>query len=200
MRVLWSLVVSWVIVVQAQDQTMIELGKNVLEWIHESDGGYVHPDQEFRVDPESGVAGLFATDFIPKGTVLCQVPWSLIIESDDPDEEGQMCCGTVRATAREMKRGNRSAFAPYVKYLNEQSHDDVPSAWSAAGQKLLRELTGGKVKDPDIPPEEPTEWLSYDWYGRCRGKRTDALSAKAAIVVLQRSDDNLLIPGTCLRW
>jgi hypothetical protein len=147
------------------------------------------------MDPESGVTGLFATTFIPKGTVLCQVPWSLIIKSDDPNEEGQMCCGTVKAVARELKRGNQSAYAPYINYLTAQSHDDVPSAWSPAGQKLMRELVGGHVKTPEIPPDEPTEWLVYDWYGRCRGSRADELGTKAAMIVLQRSDDDILIPG-----
>jgi len=180
------------------DPSTADLGKKVLEWIHQAEGGYVHPNQEFRVDPESGVTGLFATKMIPKGTVLCQVPWDLIIKSDDPDEEGQMCCGTVKALAREMKKGKKSIYAPYINYLNAQSDENVPSVWSAEGQKLLRELTGGTVKNPKIPPQEPTEWLVYDWYGRCRGSRADTLTSKAAIMIVQRSDDAILIPGRCL--
>ena len=206
--VVWNRVPVWIMAVVAMitaatatatttvESSTAELGKKVLEWIHQSKGGHVHPDQEFRVDPETGVTGLFATDMIPKGTVLCQVPWELILQSDDPNEEGQMCCGTVKAVAREMRKGNQSFYAPYVNYLNAQPHDDVPSAWSPEGQKLLRELVGGHIEKPLIPPTEPTEWLSYDWFTRCRGSRADALATKAALLVLQRSDDAILIPGT----
>ena len=169
----------------------------VLKWIHDSPGGFVHPDQEIRVDPETGIPGIFATSTIPKGALLCQVPWKLIIKSDNPDESGQMCCGTVKAVAREMKKGNSSNFAPYANYLLAQPDGVVPSTWSEAGQRLLRTLVGGAVDKPKIPPEEPTEWLTGDWYGRCRGSRADKISAKAAILVLQRSDDSLMIPGKC---
>jgi hypothetical protein len=167
----------------------------VFEWIHNSEGGYFHPDQEFRLDPEIGASGIFATNLIPKGTVLCQVPWSIVVKSDDPDEEGQMCCGTVKSVAREMKKSDESDYAPYARYLNNMPGDEIPSAWSEPGQELLRALVGGKVEDTDIPPEEPTEWLLYDWYGRCRGMRSDKMSAKAATLVVQRSDDNIMIPG-----
>ena len=172
---------------------------SVLKWIHDSPGGYVHPDQEVRVDPETGIPGVFATSFIPKGAVLCQVPWKLIIKSDVPDERGQMCCGTVKAVAREMKKGNASKFAPYVEYLLTQPDGVTPSTWSDLGQQLLRALVGGKIDKPEIPPEEPTEWLAHDWHGRCRGSRADKTSAKAAILVVQRSDDNLMIPGKSRR-
>jgi hypothetical protein len=175
---------------------------DVLKWIHDNPGGYVHPDQEIRLDPETGTPGVFATSFIPKGAILCQVPWKLIIQSDIPNERGQMCCGTVKAVAREMKKGNESSYAPYVNYLLSQPDGLVPSTWSESGRKLLRTLIGGRVDKPQIPPEEPTEWLAHDWHGRCRGSRADKLSAKAAILVVQRSDDNLMIPGKCcfLYW
>ena len=188
----WILFALWATCVISQGVT----DHGVLKWIHNSPGGHVHPDQEFRMDPVSGVSGIFATKLIPKGTILCQVPWSIIIKSDDTDEEGPMCCGTVKAVAREMKKGNNSEFAPYANYLLAQPDNDVPSAWSDLGQKLLRNLVGGKVDNTLIPPEEPTEWLSFDWYRRCRGSRADAIAAKAAMLVVQRSDDNIMIPGT----
>ncbi len=155
----------------------------------------MHPDQEFRMDPVSGVSGIFATKFIPNGTVLCQVPWSIIIQSDDPNEEGQMCCGTVEAVAREMRKGNESDYAPYVNYLLVQPVSEVPSAWSDMGKALLRALVGGSADTTLIPPVEPTEWLSSDWYELCRGNRADTIAAKAAMLVVQRSDDSIMIPG-----
>lgn len=177
----------------------IQIGNDhgVLEWIRNAPGGYVHPDQEFRVDPATGTAGMYATKLIPKGEILLQVPWSIVLKSDDPQEEGQMCCGTVKSVAREMKKGNSSEFAAYANYLNAQEAY-VPSAWSQKGQELIQALVGGTVTSPDIPPAEPTEWLTTDWYRRCRGSRADTVAAKAALMVLQRSDDAFMIPGMLL--
>lgn len=169
----------------------------LLQWIDNTKGGFVHPHQEYRRDPETGVAGIFATKLIRKGEILMQVPWSIILKSDDPSEEGQMCCGTVKSLAREMRKGNASNYAPYVNFLLAQPDGEVPSAWSEHGQELFRALVGGEsVREPEIPPEEPTEWLTLDWYGRCRGSRADKLAAKAALMVVQRSDDYYMIPGT----
>lgn len=177
----------------AADSSVTDYG--VLEWINNANGGMVHPDQEFRAN-EDGIAGMYATKDIKKGEILIQVPWSLILKSDNPHEEGQMCCGTVHAVAREMRKGNESFYAPYVNYLHAQSENATPSAWSDLGKKLLREVVGGTVTETEIPPVEPTEWLEFDWYGRCRGSRADQLSTKAALLVVQRSDDSLMIPGT----
>lgn len=181
-------------IAQEAETSVIDHGIRVLEWIHNSSGGYVHPDQEYRLDSETGITGMFATKFIPKGEILLQVPWSIVLRSDDPKEEGQMCCGTVKAVAREMKKGNSSKYAPYANYLKAQP-SELPSAWSEKGQELLQALVGGTVRKPEIPPEEPTEWLTNDWYRRCRGSRVDTLSAEAALLVVQRSDDAFMIPG-----
>eukprot|EP00934_Nitzschia_sp_Nitz4_P001216 Nitzschia sp. Nitz4//scaffold98_size77359//36815//46705//NITZ4_005549-RA/size77359-processed-gene-0.17-mRNA-1//1//CDS//3329560760//1216//frame0 len=170
----------------------------LFEWIHNTPDGFVNPKQELRIDPETGVSGIFAKEKIFQGELLLQVPWSLILESDDPDEIGQMCCGTVRSLARELKRGNESEYAPYVNYLNSLPENQIPSAWSAAGKTLFRDLIGMAQYNPldvEIPPNEPTEWVEVDWYHHCRGPRNDRVSARAAVIVLQRSDDAILIPG-----
>lgn len=87
--------VSWAGFIAAQEAHQ----HDVLKWIHETPGGYVHPDQEFRVDPATGLPGMFATKFIPEGTVLCQVPWKITITSDTPDDEDQnLSCGTSYST------------------------------------------------------------------------------------------------------
>lgn len=168
---------------------------SVLRWIHEAPGGHVHPDQEVRVDPETGLTGVFATKFIPNGTVLCQVPWEIMIVSHDPEEESSvMCCGMVKTLAKELKKGNESQYAPYVNYLLSQPDNEIPSGWSKKGQDLLRALVGG-IENPLIPPDDPTEWLTYDWYDRCKGRRSDKLAAKAALLVVKRSDEIVMIPG-----
>lgn len=171
----------------------------IFEWIHNSPGGYFNPKQEFRYeipgDPTT-TPGIYATQDIKKGEVLVKVPWSLLLKSDDEDEVGQMCCGTVEAVAREMKLGTDSKFAPYVQYLNAQPDGQLPSAWDKPAQDLFREIVGGpSVKNTEIPPAEPTEWLEWDWYKNCEADRSDTIAAKAALLVVQRSDDAYMIPA-----
>ena len=177
----------------------------VLDWIHNSDGGFVNPKQEFRHedpdDPTSPV-GMFAKERIEADEVLMKVPWDLMLKSDDMTETGQMCCGTVKALTRELAGVNRgsffssSPFAPYIRYLDAQPDGVLPSDWSRVGQRLLRKITGGHVKNPMIPPTEPTEWLIYDWRGGClRGGTSTPLQNKAALLVVQKSDDPLMVPG-----
>ena len=90
----------------------------ILQWIHKYDGGYFSPKQEFRYEisgDTSSPAGIFAKKKIEAGEVLATIPWDLIVKSDDPSEEGQMCCGTVRSVARLMQEGeNSEGFAPVV--------------------------------------------------------------------------------------
>jgi hypothetical protein len=94
-----------------------------------------------------------------------------------------------------MRKAENSDYAPYVTYLNAQSEGQLPSAWSKQGKALLQEILGGTPFDPVLPPVEPTEWLEYEWYKRCRGDRRNELAAKAALLVVQRSDDGLMIPA-----
>jgi hypothetical protein len=186
-----SLLASTAKVAKEESQSA-SLDFGIFAWIHHSEGGFYNPKQEFRQDEKTGIAGVFAKERIEKNEVLVTVPWDRTLKSDGPEEEVQMmCCGTVAALAREMRLGDESKFAPYVNYLNSQDDDQLPSAWTPAGQELLRTIVGGEVEEPEIPPAEPTEWLSFD----CDGKSLDALSAKAAVLVVQRSEDFIMIPA-----
>ncbi len=171
----------------------------ILEWVHNAEGGFYNPKQDFRYetpgDPTS-VAGIFANERIEKGETLCKVPWQRLLKSDDSTEnDGQLRCGTGRAVAREMRKAENSDFAPYVTYLNAQSEGQLPSAWSKKGKALLQEILGGTPLAPVIPPVEPTEWLDTDWYTGCSGDPSNKLAAKAALLVVQRSYDGLMIPA-----
>lgn len=143
------------------------LDMGVLEWIHNAEGGYFNPKQELRKIENSTQSplGVFAVEDIEEGELLMQVPWDLIIKSNDHEEEGQMCCGTVEAVLKEMKLGEDSKFHPYPMYLRSQPDDDLPSNWSEKGKDLLYEIVGvPQGNDPrtvdfdSIPPEEPIEW------------------------------------------
>jgi len=91
----------------------------VLEWIHNSDGGFVNPKQEFRYknkknnnnnddeDPTMkgfrSEPGMFATERIEANEILMKVPWNLFITASDVNNNnGLLPCGTVVALAKEM--------------------------------------------------------------------------------------------------
>jgi hypothetical protein len=169
----------------------------ILEWVHNAEGGYFNPKQDFRYetpgDPTS-LGGIFANERIEKGETLSKVPFERMIKSADPTESGQLCCGTANAVASEMRKGENSDYAPYATHLSAQSEDQLPSAWSKQGKALLQGIIGGTLRRPVIPPAEPTEWLDYDWYKGCKADPLDTLAAKAALLVVQRSDEYLMIP------
>jgi hypothetical protein len=191
-----SLLASTATASKAESQSQsAPLNFGIFDWIHNSEGGFFNHKQEFRRDEKTGLAGVFAKERIEKNEGLVTVPWDLLLKSDDPEEEGQMCCGTVIALAREMRLGDESKLARYANYLNSQDDGQLPSEWTPAGQELLRSIVGGEVDEPEIPPAEPTEWLTNDWYDRCEGTRRDAVSAKAALLVVQRSEDIIMIPA-----
>jgi hypothetical protein len=171
----------------------------VLEWVHNAEGGFYNPKQDFRYetpgDPTS-VAGIFANERIEKGETLCKVPWQRLLKSEDDSTEyeyGQSRCGS--AVAREMRKAENSEYAPYATYLNAQSEGQLPSAWSEKGKALLQEILGGTPLEPILPPDDATEWLDTDWYTRCSGDPSNKLATKAALLVIQRSDDGLMIPA-----
>jgi hypothetical protein len=178
---------------QVRDKHLQE-AREIFNWVSGSTDGFVTPKQDLRrADPEdiNSPLGVYAIKRIEKGEVVVRIPWDTIIKSDDPTEEGQLCCGTVRSVAREMRLGNASKYAPYAMYLNNEPDDQIPSAWSNAAQDLFLEVLGNN----NIPPEDPISWLTDDWRRRCNGNLDDKIAAKAALLVVQRADDAIMIPA-----
>lgn len=168
----------------------VKEAREIFDWVAGTTGGWVTPKQELRRG-DDGFIGVYATKRIEEDEVLVRIPWENLIKSDDPDEAGQMCCGTIRAVAREMKLGAESRYGPYAVYLNHESEGQIPSAWSEPGKKLFLDIT----KDETLPPEEPVHWLTNDYWTRCQGDPSDLIGNKAALLVVQRSDDSLMIPA-----
>ncbi|CAJ1959647.1 unnamed protein product [Cylindrotheca closterium] len=182
----------------------LEMAVSVLDWIHNAEGGYFNPKQALQKTENStqSPVGVFAVEDIEEGEVLMTVPWELIIKSHDKNEEGQMCCGTVAAVLKEMKLGEKSKYHPYPAYLKSQPDNDLPSNWSEKAKDLLYEIVGvPQGNDPrtsdfdSIPPEEPIEWLELDFNQKCHGSRRDNMARHAALLVVQRSDDYIMVPG-----
>jgi len=169
----------------------------LIKWLTGEENGIFNPKLEMRrsdpSDPES-FFGMFAKEPIATGTVLLQIPRSIILNST---EEGPditpMVCGTVRNLAAQLKLGDASHYAPYVNYLlDTQPPGVLPSAWSQPGKSLLTRFLGDDGNN-QFPPEYPIEWISDDWHGECDGSH-DPMEEYAALLVVQRAWDDLLIP------
>lgn len=175
-------------VVQASREKPLDNG--IFDWVRKG-GGIYHPAQEFR--KEGPVAGVFATEDIPKGTLLTKIPWKLMIPSHDPNESGvQLPCGLVDRFKRELELGSESRFAPYVEYVKGLSQNSIPTMWSDTGKQLVREIVG---ENNELPPLDPLKWMENMWFTQCGGSWEDKVGVQAALVVITRSDDHILVPG-----
>jgi hypothetical protein len=209
----WILVVVVMVVVVHGSVCLASstLDNGIFEWVRQK-GGIYHEGQEFRrhdLHRDDGstltIAGVFATQDIPAGTVLAKIPWNAILSSDDLEESGQLCCGLVNRLKRELARpphkdgGGRSTsfYAPYIDYVRQLPLTSIPSMWSALGKQLVVEMTGttSSSREDVLPPEDPVKWLEEEWFPQCGGSWDDQLGVQAAVIVLTRSDDHILIPG-----
>ena len=186
----------------------------LVKWLDSLPKGMFNAKQEVRQANESSEKdafyGIFAKEFISKGEVLAEIPWDVIItdEESDPslsegDLDGVLKCGTVRNLAKEMKQvetlgkyvedaATASKYGPYIQYLMDQDHTILPSAWTDSGKLMLNDVLGGQHQS--LPPAYMSTWLTEDFYEDCNGDPEDEIAAKAAMLVVMRADDDLLVP------
>jgi spermidine synthase/S-adenosylmethionine/arginine decarboxylase-like enzyme len=180
--------------------------EELTNWLNSLPGGYFNPKQEIRPVKSSSnedgeiFYGVFAREKISEGELLNQVPWEYILNDVETDpslaeadySDGAMKCGTVRNLVIEMKNVETSKFGPYIRYLLNQPRGVLPSAWSMKGRDMLEDVLGGSGQK--IPPKEASSWLEEDWFYSCRADPDDELGAHAAMQVVSRGDDELLVP------
>jgi hypothetical protein len=172
----------------------LEQAQAVFEWVATSEGAFVNPKQMLRRGIPGDVnspLGVYATDRIEVGEILTHVPWDIIIKSDYIEEEEggeQLSCGLVKNLAHELRLGNKSKYAPYVSYLNDEPLDQIPSMWTNAAKELLLQ-----VLNDSIPPSEAVDWIKRS--ERCHRilDVIDEFVTKAVLLIIQRSDDALMI-------
>lgn len=197
---------------QGDDSPALKLTK----WLDSVEGGTFNNKQEIRPvnedsDGKGVFYGIFAKESIKKGEVLSQIPWDFIITDEESDpslsvndlEDGVLKCGTARNLAKEMKQvqtlgkyindpNSASRYGPYIQYLLDQPRGVIPSDWSEKGKQMFQETLGGRRQT--VPPNYAATWLDEDWYEDCNGDPKDELSAAAAMLVVSRADDDLLVP------
>jgi hypothetical protein len=183
------------VIASAETDTHLEEAKAIFDWVAGTEDGYISPKLELRREIPGDInspMGVYASEIIEEEEEIVTVPWSVIIEADDPNEPpSQMVCGTVRNLAREMRKGADSKYAPYVTYLNSEADAQIPSSWTPEGRDLLMEVLAGD----SIPPMNPVSWIGGDWFQRCGGDPSDEYGIKAALMVIQRADDSIMIPA-----
>ena len=124
----------------------------VLEWIHNSDGGFVNPKQEFRYNNNNNddddedptmkgfrsEPGMFATERIEANEILMKVPWNLFITASDVnDNNGLLPCGTVVALAKEMAIVKNEDDARSSSSLSSSSSSSTSSSFFAPYARYL---------------------------------------------------------------
>ncbi|GFH51187.1 hypothetical protein CTEN210_07663 [Chaetoceros tenuissimus] len=185
----------------------------LFKWV-KSSNGFIHPSLEMRrADPSDSTSmfGLFATGDIKEDTQLFNIPSKLVMKDPTGAEIEAMQCGLVYELIDHLKKKDESEFAPYVNYLlDTQPAGQLPSAWSDAGRELFMQILGhegftmeeAKASLPEtgeldlentLAPGYPIGWIENEWYGLCDGPEGE-LEEYAAMIVIQRAWDNILIP------
>merc|ERR1712113_28904 len=90
-----------------------------------------------------------------------------------------------------MDKGNESEYAPYLNYLREQRHGQLPSDWSIAGKNLLSVVLGIGKDRQLLPPYFPFGYVD-SFRTDCGGRNEDEINA--FLMVIQRGWDELLVP------
>lgn len=196
----------------ATQDNELKHAQSLIDWVR-SKNGFLHASLEFQhvddSDPESSL-GMFTTTDISEGTLLFSIPGEVMLYSTD-DEVQQLDCGLVHELVDEIKKKDKSPYAPYINYLLEtQPVGLIPSGWSDAGKEMLMRALGdedfeiaqaeedfNRYQDLGLmnvlPPSNVISWIENGWYQDCDGNEDD-LEEHAALLVLQRSWDDVLIP------
>jgi hypothetical protein len=182
-----------------------EHAQSLLKWLNE-EGGYFNPKVEMRrLDPSdpSSVFGMFVNENVSNEELLFRIPRNMILNSGDETHpiiagtiNSPLTCSTARNLAEQLRLKDESKYAPYVNYLlDTQSPDTIPSAWSDSAQSLFERVLGNSEEDIDVLQllgGDPFLWLE-EWYESCNGS-DDPIDEYAALLVIQRSWDDMLIP------
>lgn len=177
-----------------------DLVEGTIDWIR-SNGGYFNEKLEVRdIDPSNPVGnlGVFAKADIEPHERLLEVPHSCYIalwdeavpvndeDSDDLEPFYTNICALFQKLKGEWQLGDKSKYAPFIRYLKAQKRGQLPATWSTAGKDVVR-----AIFPPDI---DGVDWIDKNYKGRCISK-DDPLEEHILAMVIQRGYDQALIPG-----
>jgi hypothetical protein len=135
--------------------------QDMVAWLR-NQGGHFNEKLQIRravsSDPTSYFA-VFAAESIQLMDPLMSVPASLMIraiqqEKDSRAEFNAVLCDLTRVLLKELNLGEKSRFAPCVKFLLEQEMGQIPATWTEPAKELLREIVF-----PSADKHELTDWI-----------------------------------------
>jgi hypothetical protein len=82
---------------------------------------------------------------------------------------------------KELKLGETSHFAPYVKYLLMQERGQIPATWTEPAKQLLREIVS-----PSADKHELTDWIEMEFELKDCIEPGNAFEQQALAMAVQR--------------
>mmetsp|Transcript_28118 Transcript_28118/g.59009 ORF Transcript_28118/g.59009 Transcript_28118/m.59009 type:complete len:584 (+) Transcript_28118:154-1905(+) len=197
-----------------EDKNLDFDGTELIKWIN-NNGGYIHQNVRIGLDPTGNYRGVFVKEWgegesgvegeiggpgggIGDGDVICKIPWKLLIKPKDYEYKQYWSCNAVQELYDQFLLGEKSPFAPYVKYLMNQPRGRIPSEWTANGKKLLRFVLGqkrfkGGHMQEGLPPNNFQKRYEDVWLDDCEGEDTP-LARAAYYQFTSRDEDTLMVP------
>lgn len=179
------------------------LTSDLLEWLRDK-GAYINAKLVLRHlvpnDPSSP-RGIFATEDLDAGEILCSIPPELIVKPNEEHMEGlpdwATYCGTINAVKEAMIiDGEKNT--PYGTYLRAQPKAYTPEFWSDPGKKLLMHMLEStrteQLTEYDELPPHGVDWRFEELKTLCHGDLEDPLYLHAAMLVWARADWEFMVP------
>ncbi|KAK1747390.1 hypothetical protein QTG54_001353 [Skeletonema marinoi] len=172
---------------------------DIIEWIRSKPDGIIHESlrvgRETPGDPNS-INGLFVKSdakAIEKGDVIAHIPWDCTINPGKKYRFNKFeSCANIYKLAEELRLGEDSTKAPYVRYLLNLPRGTMPGEWNQAAKEFLSVVLG----HDQLPPYED-HWkfdFTFDWVGECEGHEDDEFERAAYHLNHSRDEDTLMVP------
>lgn len=172
---------------------------DIIEWIRSKPDGIIHESlrvgRERPGDPNS-ITGLFVKEdakAIEKGDIVANIPWDCTINPGRKYSPHKFeSCAAIYMLADELRLGEESNKAPYVRYLLNIPRGTMPGEWNDAAKDFLSVVLG----NDQLPPYEESWRFDYErsWVRECEGSRTDELERAAYFLTQSRDEDTLMVP------
>jgi len=173
------------------DALQDRLGQELVDWVRSTEGGYINDKVQLRRGGDKnddGPRGIYTSETIEAGEIICTIPWSIIAKPYPEDDENDKC-STMKWLYDDMKEER----TPHGRYLKSMPRNFLPAWWSDSGRALLQKLVGKR-----LPPQGV--WQDY-WTNNlageaedCDGDMRDELWSHAVAMVSSRADDHWLVP------
>ena len=169
--------------------------QEIVGWVR-NQGGYFNDKLHIRrVDPTDLTSdfGVFAKKNMKALEDLMMIPASAMIwavQPENPSIENRVLCDLTHVLMKELKLGEESTFAPFVKLLSEQARGQLPATWSEAGKDLISHV----VSSPDRHDLKMTSWMETNFEHKNCIQSGNAFEQQAVALVVQRGWDTVLIP------